>query len=156
MYSPDPGVEVELAGLAVCLRRAASGTFPSATHVTNTLTEAVMLWAHEQGWTVHLEVPLACVRGLYPGKPERQGYVDAVVTGRAGRPPLVIEIDRANKLWSALKLGAAADQGMTAVWVRWMRRPVPLAPVPAGVTLITVTVQVAARRSRSSQLAAFD
>jgi hypothetical protein len=72
--------------------------------------------------------------------PGRQGIVDIYIA-RPGQPrDLVIEIDRANKRWSARKLAYAVANGKAAIWVRWSGVGPPSAIVPGGVEVIYLDV----------------
>jgi hypothetical protein len=106
---------------------------------TKLVTRAVVEWAESIGWLPVAEMPLAFLEDTaeYPG---RQGIVDVFVA-RPGQPrDLVIEIDRANKRWSARKLGYAVANGKAAIWVRWSGLGPPSAIVPGGVEVIYLDV----------------
>lgn len=113
--------------------------------VTASITSAVRDWAQANGWSSLTEVPV-----VMPNDPtnmsRRQGLYDIVIE-RSGLPDLVIEIDRANKRWSAKKLGFAADRGMEAVWVRWSGRPPTPDLVPDGVVVIRISVRAVRQTS---------
>jgi len=114
-----------------------------------------MRWAHLHGWRCLLEVPLPCLKGIDERRPDRQGVVDILISGRGGLPDLVIELDRADKRWSARKLAAAAADGMTAIWVRWGGRYPSRVPLPPSVTLIQIKIPYRRRRLSSEQLTLF-
>lgn len=106
---------------------------------TKLVTRAVVDWAESIGWLPVAEMPLAFLEDT-PEYPGRQGIVDMFVA-RPGQPrDLVIEIDRANKRWSARKLGYAVANGKAAIWVRWSGLGPPSAIVPGGVEVIYLDV----------------
>lgn len=106
---------------------------------TKLVTRAVVEWAESIGWLPVAEMPLAFLEDA-PEYPGRQGIVDVFVA-RPGQPrDLVIEIDRANKRWSARKLGYAVANGKAAIWVRWSGLGPPSAIVPGGVEVIYLDV----------------
>lgn len=103
---------------------------------TAALTEAIVRWACARGrgerrWKCHREVFVPVIRegGTL------SGIVDLVVE-RPGVPDLVIEIDSANKTWSAEKLRFVHQAGGVPIWVRWHRGPVRAI---AGVHVIDLT-----------------
>jgi hypothetical protein len=103
------------------------------------VTRAVVEWAESIGWLPVAEMPLAFLEDT-PEYPGRQGIVDVFIA-RPGQPrDLVIEIDRANKRWSARKLGYAVANGKAAIWVRWSGLGPPSAIMPAGVEVIYLDV----------------
>lgn len=122
---------------------------------TALLTERVAEWGRSQGWSVHFEAPIRASRPTRSG--ESRGRLDVVCRRDAGRPPVVIEIDRGNKRWSVDKLASEAAAGAVALWVRW-RDPtnvdvpdavglVDLAPepVPASTEQIDYLIRLAHR-----------
>lgn len=122
---------------------------------TALLTVRVAEWGRSQGWSVQFEVPIRASRTTRSG--ESRGRLDVVCRRDAGRPPVVIEIDRGNKRWSVDKLASEAAAGAVALWVRW-RDPtnvdvpdavglVDLAPepVPASAEQIDYLIRLAHR-----------
>ncbi len=78
-----------------------------------------------------------------PEYPGRQGYVDLYIARTGYRRDLVIEIDRANKVWSARKLGHAVEHGKAAIWVRWKGLAPSPEIVPPGVEVIHLGLRTA-------------
>lgn len=113
--------------------------------VTASITSALRDWARENGWSSRIEVPVVVPDGRTTTS-RRRGLYDLVI-GRPNLPDLVIEIDRANKRWSAEKLGYAVDRGMEAVWVRWSGRPPTPDLVPDGVVVMKLDVRAVRQTS---------
>ena len=111
--------------------------------ITVSLTDAILAWAQDNGWSAHQEEPIK-VAGYVSssGNTRSNGKID--IWCRSSCYDLAIEIDRANKAWSLAKLVQARQNGAHAVWVRWARkgsslstRSYPEGPVvPAGIHLI--------------------
>jgi hypothetical protein len=114
--------------------------------VTARITDAVHDWAVGNAWSCRAETPV-----LVPDEvttvSRRRGLHDLVID-RPGLADLVVEIDRANKRWSAEKLGLAAARGMEAVWIRWSGQPPPPDLVPDGVAVIKLTVRAVRQTSQ--------
>ncbi|MFE7504365.1 hypothetical protein [Promicromonospora sp. NPDC057488] len=113
--------------------------------VTARLTGAVRDWADANGWLSRAEVPLL-VPDDVTNVSRRRGLYDLVIE-RPGTIDLVVEIDRANKRWSAEKLGLAAAQGMEAVWIRWSGEPPSADLIPDGVIVIKLAVRAVRQTS---------
>lgn len=113
--------------------------------VTTNITAAVLDWAVANGWSSRAEVPVL-VPDEVTNVSRRRGLYDIVIQ-RPGMTDLVIEIDRANKRWSAEKLGLAAARGMEAVWVRWSGEPPTPDLVPDGVAVIKLAVRAVRQTS---------
>ncbi len=84
------------------------------------------------------EMPLAFLENTDEA-PGRQGIVDVYVARQGYKTDLVVEIDRTNKGWSALKLGHAVTNGRSAIWIRWSGREPLTGWVPEGVEVIYVS-----------------
>ncbi|MFI5915258.1 hypothetical protein [Dactylosporangium sp. NPDC051541] len=106
----------------------------SADEVTELLIEATVEWAKSEGWRVYRRassvVPL-------PPPYEKQFSVVDVGIARPGRPPLVVEVDHADRKRTLDKLVAEAAAGREALWVRWGSgrfatppEPIRLVPFP--------------------------
>jgi len=85
--------------------------------VTAAITRLIVRWARGQGWVVRTEARVEL--GNRGNSVPLIGFVDVLITQRAGQPDVAIEIDSADKPWSVVKLQHAALAGMHAVWVRW-------------------------------------
>ena len=88
--------------------------------ITVSLTDAILAWAQDNGWSAHREEPIK-VAGYVSssGNTRSNGRID--IWCRSSCYDLAIEIDRANKAWSLAKLVQARQNGAHAVWVRWAR-----------------------------------
>jgi hypothetical protein len=84
---------------------------------TRYITHAIGQWAHERGWSVRTEAPVAV--GDAAISATQSGFVDVVIRRGGTSPDIAIEIDSADKPWSVVKLQHAAAAGMRAVWIRW-------------------------------------
>jgi Uma2 family endonuclease len=85
--------------------------------MTRRITRAIGAWAIARGWAVKTEAPVAVAASeTNRGQP---GFVDVVIRRGGSAPDIAIEIDSADKPWSAVKLQYAAAAGMQAIWIRW-------------------------------------
>lgn len=107
----------------------------TSTAVTRLVTRVVEDWAEGLGWLAVAEMPFDFLADT-PERPGRQGYVDLYIARSGYKRDLVIEIDRANKVWSAQKLGHAVEHGKAAIWVRWKGLAPSPEIVPPGVEVI--------------------
>jgi hypothetical protein len=124
--------ELEARLLAVPLRKGES--------VTNTraLSRALLAWAEDHagdGWLMQREVHLAGY--LRPGSKTRGGRIDFALH-RPDENPLAIELDRANKRNSILKLQYAVSLGWDALWIRWVLTDAPVLSVDPPVRLLVL------------------
>jgi len=84
--------------------------------VTALLLDAVVAWGRAQGWRVYRRA--ASVVPLPPPYEDRFSVVD-VGCARTGEPPVVVEVDHADRKRTLDKLAAEAAAGRVALWVRW-------------------------------------
>jgi hypothetical protein len=103
--------------------------------VTELLLDAIVAWGRAQGWRVYRRA--ASVVPLPPPY-ERQFSVVDVGCARADGPPVVIEVDHADRRRTLDKLVAEAAAGRTALWVRWGSGK--FTPPPAPVQLVACPV----------------
>jgi 2-methylaconitate cis-trans-isomerase PrpF len=85
--------------------------------MTRRITRAIGAWAIARGWSVRTEAHVAVAASAT--NRGQQGFVDVVIRRGGSVPDVAIEIDSADKPWSAVKLRHAAAAGMEAIWVRW-------------------------------------
>lgn len=107
----------------------------SGVQVTALLADSIGAWGEAHGWRVRREV---AGRASHPAG--RRGYLDLICYPR-DEPPVAIEIDRTNKLWSLAKLRAEEASGSSAIWVRWgypERIPKPGDVAPIGLVVFDV------------------
>ncbi|UGT58866.1 hypothetical protein [Nocardia asteroides] len=90
----------------------------TSSQTTALITAHTLEWARSKRWKPATEVPALIERSSANGRTYR-GRLDVVCERSWWRPPIAIEIDRANKRWSLDKLIAEADAGHVALWVRW-------------------------------------
>ncbi|MEO8274567.1 MAG: hypothetical protein ABI620_10915 [Chloroflexota bacterium] len=114
----------------------------TSTAVTRLVTRAVEDWAEGLGWLAVAEMPFEFLADT-PERPGRQGYVDLYIARTGYKRDVVIEIDRANKVWSAQKLGHAVVHGKAAIWVRWKGLAPSPEIVPQGVEVIHLGLRTA-------------
>jgi hypothetical protein len=106
----------------------------SPDEVTGLLITAIVEWATSQGWRVYRRassvVPL-------PPPYEQQFSVVDVGIARPDAPPLVVEVDHADRKRTVDKLLAEAAAGRETLWVRWGSgrfaappEPIRLVPFP--------------------------
>ncbi|WP_306360855.1 hypothetical protein [Nocardia sp. CC227C] len=109
--------------------------------ITDELTKLVVAWARDhQGWRAKTEQEILFKKGVHhPG--EWWGYVDVGIERPKPLPPLMIEIDSANKRWSLDKLVGATDQGWDAIWLRWGAPQNPQLLIPEPVQLVYLDVK---------------
>ncbi len=110
----------------------------TSTQTTKTITEYTLAWAHRRRWKVATEVP-ALVQRIINDR-VYNGRLDVVCERSWWRPPVAIEIDRANTRWSLDKLIAEADAGHIALWVRW--RGDTVIDVPPNVGLVDIRASI--------------
>jgi hypothetical protein len=104
--------------------------------VTSLLIDAIEAWALAQGWRAYRRA--ASVVPLPPPYSQQHSVVDIGIA-RPGRPPVVVEVDHADRRRTVEKLVAEAAAGRLAVWVR--RGAGKLNPPPAPVLLVAVPVE---------------
>lgn len=107
----------------------------TSTAVTRLVTRVVEDWAEGLGWLAVAEMPFDFIADT-PERPGRQGYIDLYIARTGYKRDLAIEIDRANKVWSAQKLGHAVEHGKAAIWVRWKGLAPSPEIVPQGVEVV--------------------
>ena len=88
----------------------------AADEVSTRLIESVTGWARAQGWRVYRRAP-SVVR-LPPPMQHRHSVVD-VACARPSAPPIVVEVDRADRGRTLEKLIAEAAAGRVPIWLRW-------------------------------------
>lgn len=111
---------------------------------TRLVTRAVAEWAESLGWMPVTEMSFEWLLDTEDA-PGRQGIIDLYVARPGYKTDLAIEIDRSNKVWSAIKLRHAVEHGMSAIWIRWSGRE-PLETIVApGVEVIYVSAERAPR-----------
>jgi hypothetical protein len=86
--------------------------------VTGQITGEVLSWARDRGWAALTEVAFGFLRNTHE-YPDRHGRLDVFIRRPDQETDLVVEIDRANKQWSATKLKYAIVDGKSAIWIRW-------------------------------------
>jgi hypothetical protein len=130
--------------LAIHLQALNLNGLPSVA-ITREIIGEIRRWADAKGWRCESEVDSGVARRGGPGKTWQhyKGYVDLVVH-RGQLPPIAIEVDRADKKWSLVKLGKCASDGMEAIWVRW-GYPCLLG-IPRNILLIRVEIAGWGRR----------
>ncbi|WP_433204962.1 hypothetical protein ACQP00_36900 [Dactylosporangium sp. CS-047395] len=110
--------------------------------VTELLIAATVDWAVGEGWRAYRRA-----KSVVPLPPpyEQQFSVVDVGIARPSAPPLVVEVDHADRRRTLDKLAAEAAAGREALWVRWGtgRFAVPERPVRL------VAFQVISRRGPS-------
>jgi hypothetical protein len=111
----------------------------SADEVSERLISSVAGWARAQGWRVYRRAP-SVVR-LPPPMQHRHSVVD-VACARPSAPPVVVEVDRADRARTVEKLIAEAAAGRVPIWVRWGTGG--FAAPPAEIHLVTFEVTRAA------------
>ncbi|MET7401297.1 nuclear transport factor 2 family protein [Dactylosporangium sp. NPDC005572] len=84
--------------------------------VTRLVVGAVSEWGRSKGWRVYPRA--ASVVPLPPPYEQRHSVVD-VGFARADGPPVVVEVDHADRRRTLDKLAAEATAGRLALWVRW-------------------------------------
>nr|BFE56671.1 hypothetical protein GCM10020063_011970 [Dactylosporangium thailandense] len=103
--------------------------------VTELLIAATVAWAVGRGWRAYRRatsvVPL-------PPPYEQQFSVVDVGVARPGGPPLVVEVDHADRRRTLDKLAAEAAAGREALWVRWGSGR--LAPPPDPIRFVAFPV----------------
>jgi hypothetical protein len=107
--------------------------------VTELLIAATVEWALALGWR-----PYRRAASVVPLPPpyERQFSVVDVGIARPAAPPLVVEVDHADRRRTLDKLAAEAAAGRVAVWVRWGTGRLTAPPPP----VLMVPFQVISRR----------
>ncbi|MGW5441414.1 hypothetical protein [Nocardia asteroides] len=110
----------------------------TSTQTTKLITAHTLEWAHSKRWQTSTEVP-ALIERTINGR-VYSGRVDVVCERSWWRPPIAIEIDRANKSWSVDKLVAEAEAGHVALWVRWRGETVIDLPPTVGLVDIRATI----------------
>jgi hypothetical protein len=103
--------------------------------VTALLIDSVAHWAAGRGWRVYRRA--ASVLPLPPPYAHRHSVVD-VACARPDGPPVVVEVDRADRRRSVDKLLAETAAGRVGIWLRWGARG--FAPPPPPVRMVTVEV----------------
>src|SRR3954447_21778468 len=87
--------------------------------VTAAITNRIVGWAHDRGWSVRTEGRVDVARKRTSTAAEQLGFVDVLIRRGAPYPDVAIEIDSTDKPWSVVKLQHAAASGMHGIWVRW-------------------------------------
>lgn len=113
MQPTKRSVTDELAALVFALDEGALETAAITAHIT----QAIVRWAIERGWSVRREARVAV--GDAATSTGQLGFVDVLVRRGGSEPDLAIEIDSSQKPWSLAKLRHAAESGMHAIWIRW-------------------------------------
>ncbi|GAA3289023.1 hypothetical protein GCM10020218_056750 [Dactylosporangium vinaceum] len=105
-----------------------------ADEVTELLIESTVEWATSQGWRVYRRA--ASVVRLPPPYEQQFSVVDVGIA-RPDGPPLVVEVDHADRRRTLDKLVAEAAAGRETLWVRWGSgrfttppEPIRLVPFP--------------------------
>ncbi|MEU7871375.1 nuclear transport factor 2 family protein [Dactylosporangium sp. NPDC049140] len=95
--------------------------------VTELLIAATVEWATASGWRAYRRA-----RSVVPLPPpyEQQFSVVDVGVARPSAPPLVIEVDHADRRRTLDKLAAEAAAGREALWVRWGSGRLTVPPPP--------------------------
>jgi hypothetical protein len=87
-----------------------------ADEVDGQLIDAIVAWGRAQGWRVYRRAP--SVVTLPAPMQHRHSVVD-VACARPSGPPIVVEVDRADRRRTVEKLVAEAGAGRVPLWVRW-------------------------------------
>ena len=117
----------------------------AADEVSDRLISSVAGWARAQGWRVYRRAP-SVVR-LPPPMQHRHSVVD-VACARPSAPPVVVEVDRADRARTLEKLVAEAAAGRVAIWVRWGTGGFTVPPPEIHLVTFEVTRAVGGRFSR--------
>ncbi|MEV4754977.1 hypothetical protein AB0J86_07675 [Micromonospora sp. NPDC049559] len=107
----------------------------STEEVTALLIDTVADWAAAQGWRVYRRA--ASVLPLPPPYAHLRSVLD-VACARPQGPPVVVEVDRADRQRSVEKLRAEIEAGRIGIWLRWGSRG--FTPPPPPVRMVTCTV----------------
>jgi hypothetical protein len=106
--------------------------------VTALLIDSVAAWAADRGWRVYRRA--ASVLPLPAPYSHRHSVLDIACARPAG-PPVVVEVDRADRQRSVDKLLAEAAAGRIGIWLRWGNRGFAPPPLPVRMVACPVTTR---------------
>ena len=161
------GFPLEIRILAANLDSLNLDDYETRSDRTRAITQVVFDWAEDCNWSPELEFRIDGVyreqtnakRKIKKLIPKRRGldnqtrrgdaiadvYIDRDSLEPGMRlPPLVIEIDSANKKWSLTKLEKCSEKGWDCLWVRWG----PNEPIPTPEDIMCIYIPFKGKRVR--------